>query len=323
MWQQLATAAMLLYLTSSDGRASSTSSTTSASTVRFTQALGGAASHDQLARLLAVFGRDHTIDANLQIPRSGGEGPIGALAHVAKLHIFLRSAVNFTAAEAKGQDLNVALKLAQALLERGAHTDALDQRDCLSPLHYSAWAGDAALTRLLLAHGARCDADMGAPGVGWTPLHLALEADMRSTAMELALLRSTAERGETTVESAWGIEQVAETSLGGAPLRRLRANAVRRIPKLRSLYVDATNVTRHHRNEYSGALGRALGGPSDGLAVGAALADWSIELVEPLLASGTCTLDAQAGRVSRSIRARAHAARRTAAQRAVCIYSSV
>eukprot|EP01044_Picomonas_judraskeda_P032963 COSAG03_NODE_12989_length_522_cov_1.217494_1_plen_152_part_01 len=74
---------------------------------------------------------------------------------------------------------------------------------------------------------------------------------------------------------------------------RLTGDAVRRNAQFRSLFVDATNSTLHR----SPGIER-YGGPADGLAVGAAVAEWRMEVVEPLLASGSCSLDAQAGRVS-------------------------
>ena len=200
----------------------------SSSTARFTRALAGASSYEQIDRLLRILESDPTIDASkVQIPRAGG--PIGALGHVAKLHIFMKTGVNATAAAARGQDTDVALRMAQALLARGADATALDPRDCLSPLHYSTWAGDAALTRLLLARGARCDADMGLPGLGWTPLHLAVESDTRSTSAQLALYRSVVGQGGWVHESDWGIEKVPETVLGGPPLRTCSGEPLSRV----------------------------------------------------------------------------------------------
>lgn len=222
-------AALAIAFSAPFGGADGGADASTSSTARFTRALAGASSYEQLDRLLAILKSDPTIDASkVQIPRAGG--PIGALGHVAKLHIFMKTGVNATAAGARGQDTNVGLRIAQALLARGADATALDPRDCLSPLHYSTWAGDAPLTRLLLAHGARCDADMGLPGLGWTPLHLAVESDTRSTSAQLALYRSVVNQGGWVPESDWGIDQVPETALGGPPLRT--CSSEKSIPRL-------------------------------------------------------------------------------------------
>ena len=74
---------------------------------------------------------------------------------------------------------------------------------------------------------------------------------------------------------------------------RLTADAVRRNAQFRALFVDATNSTLHRSLEHS-----RLGGPADGLALGAAVAEWRMEVLELLLASGSCSLDTKAGRVS-------------------------
>jgi hypothetical protein len=120
--------------------------------------------------------------------------------------------------------------------------------------------------------------------------------------IQLALFRAMVDQGNLVPESNWGLDRVPETALGGAPLRRLTADAVQRSALFRALYVNATNVTLHRSLETAD-----LGGPHHGMTVGAALAEWRMQLLEPLLASGSCSLDVQAGQVSASLSMRCFA----------------
>ena len=257
-------------------------------TQRFANALANANTHDQLAQLTLILKTDRTIDiAALRLP--GKQGGASPLLHVCKLHIFMMTAVNHTLAQARGQDLDVALKLAEALLKRGADATEQDAVHCLSPLHVSVWARDAALTKLLLEHGARCDVSMGL-AQGYTPLSLAVEADERKTFAQLAQLKAALERGEWVSESAWGLEEIAITTLGGPPLRRETAHSIRINPAHRALFVDGLNLTLQAERGIA-----ALGGPADGQRVGGALSEWRLSVLRPLLASGTCDLSAVGG----------------------------
>jgi hypothetical protein len=136
----------------------------STSSLQFGRQLAAANSHDRLLHLLRGLQSGAEIDPDVGF-RFLGERT-RALVHACRLHIFMRTAVNRTAAEARGQDFDVALKVATALLEAGADPD-LTGTDCLPPLLYSAWAKDATLMWLLLKHGARCaGVDMGLQGSG-------------------------------------------------------------------------------------------------------------------------------------------------------------
>ena len=259
-------------------------------TNRFANALGGANSHDRLAHLLQILTVDPAIDVpSLQVPY-GAQGAVSALVHVAKVHIFMRSSVNRTLAEAAGHNLDVVLNLAEVLLVRGADANVADPH-CLTPLHYAVWARDAALTRLLLRHGARCDAGMGLLS-GWTPLHLAVDADPRSTFTQLAQLRAAQERGEwvDAIKEVGGMENTPVTSLGGPPLRRGTAESLRINAAHGALFADWLNITLQRGRGVA-----RLGGPADGRAVRAALSEWRQTLLGPLLESGTCDLDALGG----------------------------
>ena len=151
-----------------DGRgpAGGAGSGATAATAAFGRTLATASSHAKLVEALQLLRSDTggAIDPNVAIPSA--TGPTPALLYSSKLHNFMRTTVNRTVALARGQDLEVMLSLVRELLGRGADPSAADAT-CLTPLHLACWSKDAALTRALLDHGARCDRQWltgGSPG---------------------------------------------------------------------------------------------------------------------------------------------------------------
>ena len=167
----------------------------SGATAAFGRTLATASSHAKLVEALQLLrsDTDGAIDPNVAIP-SSATGPVPALLHSSKLHNFMRTTVNRTVAQARGQDLEVMLNLVRELLGRGADPSAADAT-CVTPLHLACWSKDAALTRALLDHGARCDRQWRTGEVpGFSPLHFAVAADSRSTFAKIAMLTVSQER---------------------------------------------------------------------------------------------------------------------------------